>query len=101
MRLIDSDKALSWIETQNYGENAKVMLRGAFQIMPTVDAEPRARGWWFYDRDTGDEFCSMCGEQKPEGSDNYCPNCGAYMNRTKEEIDAELEEIERLKEEQI
>lgn len=48
--------------------------------------------WWVYDRGTGDEFCAMCGEQKPEGASNFCPNCGCKMREIGEGIESEVED---------
>lgn len=90
MRLIDADKALKWVDTQDFGENAKVMLRSAINIMPTVDAEPRARGWWR--TENGFDYCSMCGGQRPENSGNYCPNCGSEMHEVGEGLEKILKE---------
>lgn len=54
------------------------------------NAEPVVYGWWIsrYDEifpaDSSME-CSVCGEEESFylSNDNYCPNCGAIMSRSK------------------
>ena len=83
MRLIDADKLMQMIPTEEY--NARMAITYA----PTVDAEPVRHGHWV---DMGDfEQCSVChGTQLKEIQTYYgkatwiktpyCPNCGAKMD---------------------
>lgn len=55
------------------------------KMLPASDVVPVVHGRW-----NADETCSLCGEKSTEGLDatkwnywlpNYCPNCGAKMDR--------------------
>lgn len=49
--------------------------------VPAVDAEPVRHGRWIAQDDTFTRFmCSECKAKNYDGSDNYCPNCGARMD---------------------
>ena len=57
------------------------------QRISAIEAEPVRHGRWVYDHWC--EFkCSVCGEwSKSEpyrGKENYCPNCGAKMDKENE-----------------
>jgi hypothetical protein len=61
-----------------------VILASDVYRMPAEDVAPVVHGQWVYDHWC--EFkCSVCGEysnSKPyKGKENYCPNCGAKMDR--------------------
>lgn len=77
----------------NAVENAPIKLfqseweeiEEAINAAPAADVAPVVHGWW-----NADENCSVCGENSTEGLDatkwdywlpNYCPNCGAKMDR--------------------
>lgn len=50
---------------------------------PTVDAEPVRHGRWIkYEHGSG-IYCSECRHKRRyrDMNDNYCPNCGAKMDR--------------------
>lgn len=90
MRLIDADallKALrvnedewgtpdeTWRPESEYG--------GAIKTAPTIEAEPVRRGKWEREDEYGDLWvCNQCGFAG-EYKDNYCPNCGARMERSR------------------
>ena len=49
----------------------------------TIDAEPVRHGKWI-EKSTGGEYfwhCSECGYIEWDAPNNYCPNCGARMNK--------------------
>ena len=56
---------------------------------PSVDAEPVRHGWWkvFYENlqeQLSGCQCSVCGYTffgRISGSHNFCPNCGAKMDK--------------------
>ena len=57
------------------GEVLQAIYNGVMEL-PTTDAEPVRHGKWI------DEHCSECGEYVYHGDTrNYCPNCGARMNK--------------------
>lgn len=48
---------------------------------PAADAEPVRHARWIAQDDTFTRFmCSDCKAKNYDGSDNYCPNCGAKMD---------------------
>lgn len=62
------------------------------QDMPTIDAVPVARGRWtqtnLFDEEANVYVCSVCGEPwtlnagtPQENNMNFCPNCGARMDK--------------------
>lgn len=57
--------------------------------IPAVDAEPVRHGRWILNKHYGDYECSVCGEGNFRAWDfrehtmNYCPNCGAKMDKAK------------------
>lgn len=65
----------------------KAYIIGTLEEVPT--AEPK-RGRWEH-RNIGGWHCSLCDEQAPfwcmastQNLSNYCPNCGARMERSEE-----------------
>ena len=60
-------------------------LVDTFSDIPAADVAPVRRGRWIA---THDEFCSCSVCKYPVyvawGQTNYCPNCGAKMDKTKE-----------------
>ena len=61
-------------------------LVDTFADIPAADVTPVRHGRWIA---THDEFCSCSVCKYPVyvawGQTNYCPNCGAKMDETKEE----------------
>lgn len=82
MRLIDADMLLDRVEWANtnplldHGKTAVELIKAA----PTI--EERKTGRWI---DRGymkvGFHCSECGGYSIAGKDNYCPNCGAKMEK--------------------
>ena len=52
---------------------------------PSVEAVPVVHGEWIYNGipDSMLSGCSVCGFTCGAYSFNFCPNCGAYMRRSK------------------
>lgn len=89
MRLIDTE----WLknlrlnfksENQSFVNGWNSAIDTAYKSAPTIEAEPVKHGIWQfqYEDITTDEpiyECSVCGGTYPKY--NYCPNCGAAMNR--------------------
>ena len=89
MRLIDADKMRDdWLEN---GENEYVYETNAvlesIDAQPTVDAVEVVHGRWITEYWKSGYikrcYCSECGEPPKESykPDNYCPQCGAKMDR--------------------
>ena len=87
MRLIDANELLLQNELAKnrspvFRSYAKVLIDNA----PTVDAAPVVHGFNTYDHDSAFE-CSVCGFNDwdtltaDSGKYNYCPNCGAKMDK--------------------
>lgn len=86
-RLIDADaieyKTLykeDWLK--GTGVEKQGVWKEDIDAMPTVDAEPVRHGKWILGK------CNRCGEHAPFWSmattyyeSNYCPNCGARMDK--------------------
>ncbi len=86
-RLIDADALDSVVLRLNTQENAQI-TRSEYKLIdsvifefPTVDAVPVRRGKWReYQTADGMNQCSECGVLR-FGKSNYCPNCGARMDK--------------------
>ena len=90
MRLIDADALIEDIcESLNQMTNIGISVDGewlwgklndALEHAPTI--EERKKGKWIDERDL---TCSVCGFECDDpyylGDANYCPNCGARMER--------------------
>ena len=95
-RLIDSEKlGLTDFEIVmcdgDYKEALKMVL-GKIEDAPTVDAEPVRHGHWINHFDDlfpeeSTQECSVCHAEQMGTmlNDNYCPNCGARMNKRRQE----------------
>lgn len=70
--------------------NATTLIKHLVFDYPTVDAEPVKHGHWIYEPKDAIEMmftlpkCSECEEESPNGG-NYCPYCGAKMDKSKGE----------------
>ena len=101
MRLIDADTLrISAIKATDNSELAFDNCYPYWQFSecikkaPTIDAVPVVRGEWIDGRkyvNSGWRVCSICHEiaNRPCGGDNYCPKCGAKME--KEEVCSSLQ----------
>lgn len=57
------------------------------ETCPSVEAEPVVHGHW-EQKYTGSRkvfFCSVCGEWTAYGETDYCPFCGARMDKERKE----------------
>ena len=92
--LIDADALIEYIDVGHlrnplelcFSERAVVDM---LERRPTVDAVPVVHGRWIedtYSNSTYDADCSVCGEKINWNGCmydfNYCPNCGAKMDRS-------------------
>lgn len=98
MRLIDADalkdKFTSWIPTDpqeggTEAENVAVSAIMEIEQAPTIDAVSEVHGWW----ELGGNHihphwrvCSRCQGASPRFANdyNYCPHCGAKMDKGSE-----------------
>lgn len=93
MKLIEAEKVekITFQETM-YSDPINVLtdVRDKVRALPAVDAEPVRHGKWIYSNDFYwyTASCNKCGHQrrtdiKADGWNqwNYCPNCGAKMDR--------------------
>ena len=83
MRLIDADKVMQMIPTEEYN------ARQAIAFAPTVEAEPIRHGHWIEEKSIGDccYKCSECGFIRDAyllEIENYCPQCGVKMDEVRE-----------------
>ena len=87
-RYIDAEKLcelyteMKWL---SFGDACQAWF--AAKIAPTAEVAEVKRGRWLIDRKFGNDvmsgeqmvICSVCGKGIFWGKQNYCPNCGAYM----------------------
>ena len=85
-RLIDANAVIVRIPYEEF--NARMVIANA----PTVDAEPVRHGHWINHFDDlfpeeSTQECSVCHAEQMGTmlNDNYCPNCGARMNKRRQE----------------
>lgn len=80
MRLIDADELTRRIEKSYLTKGEKRLFSIKVRHMPTVELRPQ--GEWIPNYRSQfcnpGRACSLCGKVV-EFSENYCPNCGAYM----------------------
>ena len=86
MRLIDADALIEEALTEGaYGYVDALQIA----IAPTVDAAPVRHGQWETNSDRSDTLiCSVCKcgfDMWKHDPHNYCPNCGAKMDKEKSE----------------
>jgi len=89
MRLIDADALREEVLYDNTFENDTVnYYLGVIDDQPTIDAEPVRHGKWMEKRETSKFHvryfeCSECraASYRYQTRMNYCPNCGAKMDR--------------------
>lgn len=108
-RLIDADALTDEVDKYIYritggskrklkvGESAIIAdIKAHIELSPTIDAEPVRHGKWtvtpIYIK------CSECGESFMLIPQNYCPNCGARMYDTVEEVRKQLKDMEQRRE---
>lgn len=98
MRLIDADALMeiNFSVTITGEDNAIKVKRLMEQYnkaicdAPTIDAEPVKHGKWIDHGTTCQRYeCSVCGDQHDwlilPNNINFCPNCGAKMDKEVEE----------------
>ena len=93
MRLIDANEVKrqidEWLDIVGYCTIGKGLsyygeLLGCIEDAPTIEAAPVVHGEWIYEYHTW--HCNICGCHPykgyiPKEPSNFCPNCGAKMNR--------------------
>lgn len=101
-RYIDADKLLeslreSYNAAQEWYDKAKDDERAEQALMdftecilrvkeqPTADVQEVKHGKWKYDERYGMFFCSACRDLATRNTYNFCHNCGAKMDKEKEE----------------
>lgn len=80
MRLIDADELKSVRSIQAADFNRIESIQRWIDNAPTID--PVKRGKWLR-TPTGWAYCSVCGMEPPNESNettDFCPNCGARMD---------------------
>lgn len=94
MRLIDADELKKTVGKYEFNSADKRIKHGGDIVLnlyipkvvddtPTIEAEPVRHGKWEFAGD-GIVGCTSCGETYPSRyviPRNYCPNCGAKMDR--------------------
>lgn len=89
MRLIDANKvaeAITWLDALDFALWHEVQK--CIDKQPTVDAKPVRHGHWvkkwntFFKQDVW--HCDVCEKVSPLKYD-YCPSCGAKMDRERRE----------------
>lgn len=91
MRLIDADELLKSAVCLDGVCNVSVVGVDDIENAPTIDLESlRPHGEWKHTSSSADPFCeiwecSCCGAEDENGCCyNYCPNCGARMDKQEE-----------------
>lgn len=98
MRTIDADALLKVLGLGANCEECEESVRGVYcaanpDLMDVCDAiadaptiEPK-KGRWIYHEPLDVFECSVCGRQMVRNIFNYCPWCGAKMERSEDETD--------------
>ena len=94
MRLIDADATIYALNVASRGDSKDVIRNLVICFLlasPTVDAEPVRHGKWLCSDDIYETaVCSVCNFDTGEPYEyvkkswNFCPNCGAKMERKEE-----------------
>lgn len=84
-RLTDADMCIAKIKELPVTYDAETVQRCIEVVSnaPTIDAVPVKRGHWI-EKSTGGEYfdrCSECGYIEWGAPNNYCPECGARMDK--------------------
>ena len=87
--LISRNRVISLLKSLAYDKDmsdeattAVCMVWCGIDRMPAVDAEPVRHGWWIRQDNTFTRYmCSECESKNHAGHENYCPNCGAKMDK--------------------
>lgn len=80
MEIIDRPNHPEWLWTDE--------ICGLLKTIPTADVRPVRRAKWIEDWETGCSECSACHDTflwedyKGVAEWNFCPNCGAYMEKS-------------------
>jgi hypothetical protein len=90
MRLIDADALIEFIDLGHYRNPLELCYSEQYVVdmiesRPTADVVERKRGKWMYLYEDNYK-CSICGSwwcctDSQIDEMNYCPNCGAEMER--------------------
>ena len=89
-RLIDADSVYKWYLEAFKGQIKPNEIRFSMndirdnlENIPTIDAKPVRHGKWIEKSTGGEHFycCSKCGHVEWDAPNNYCPNCGARMDK--------------------
>ena len=89
-RLIDADAAIWELTTGCFPQSMEYtravgIAKRLIQEMPTIEAEPVRHGRWGTHSDRPDSLiCSVCKcgfDMWKHDPHNYCPNCGAKMDK--------------------
>lgn len=97
MRLKDADKVIQGlrrtIDAHQNGDDDELLTNRIFEKFiewlmraPAVEAEPIRHAGWIEERfHLTNPRCSWCGSYSLDGKHNFCPNCGAKMDRKENE----------------
>lgn len=80
-RLIDANALKEKMTVAALGGHMAIWVRGVIDDSPTVDAVKR--GKWECQENMPFESCSICRHRNydPVYTPNFCPNCGAKMEK--------------------
>ena len=86
MRLIDADTLFTAFENAKWHDNNDRDLVAEDILMDAPTIDPTPKGMWMWSGYRCEWGCSVCNkwikdELMPEELYNYCPNCGAKIER--------------------
>lgn len=85
MPMIDADALMTELSDTKYAWQTYDEVEGALRNIPTIEAEPVRHGRWGTHSDRPDSLiCSVCKcgfDMWKHDPHNYCPNCGAKMDK--------------------